>query len=717
VAEETDTPFPGDAWTVAERWVWAQNRAGRVADFNEFLHTKADPSNVAHWSQARELTPRFLETVLGEPALRGELTRIGLWVRGAWVRGPLLLNRLSIANHLALEDSRFEQLVDLSEIRAERSVSFDRSAFAGKVLAVGVRVDGDLSFWHAIFEDEVNAASVRVTSDLVLTDARGREADFRQSIIGGQLFGNRSRFQGLLELQGIKVDSDVLLEDAKIQSLSLQDATIGGQLNIADIRCVAMNLQFVSIAKDLLAWGKKTRLAELNLIGAEIAGDATFVGANIRGTAEMDNMRVDLGLDLQRVRSRKTVKLNGVRIDRNVRMNGCWSTGAIEMKWARVGGQVNFGGARIDGPLDLEAAEVKASVFLRDSGVGPTNPEGESAGRFSAVSLKDAKVDGTVYARGSKFTGELSLESLTAGYLWLISSKFLKKVTLHSGTIVHDCALSGSQFEEPVDFSNSAIGGALDLGSQEIAGPRWGPQSNLILRDASATVVRDRLADGSWPGELSLDGFQYSRLGGHADESAKTTHLSARKAGWYLRWLPRVPAEASAKAPQLSARDASWYVGWLSKDPVFSNNSYRQLAEVLAKQGEVGKANSVRYAARERYRSGTHRFRWIGLSALKVTIGYGIGYGYFRSLIWVILLSFAGMVVFKRYDLADFPNLGVAWLFSVDQLLPVVKLYPHAEDIAKKLHGLSLVYLTIHRTLGFILSSFVVAGLSGLTQK
>jgi hypothetical protein len=46
-----------------------------------------------------------------------------------------------------------------------------------------------------------------------------------------------------------------------------------------------------------------------------------------------------------------------------------------------------------------------------------------------------------------------------------------------------------------------------------------------------------------------------------------------------------------------------------------------------------------------------------------------------------------------------------------------MKLFARSDDIAKTITGWPLAYLTVQRTLGFLLSSFVVAGLSGLTQK
>jgi hypothetical protein len=79
-------------------------------------------------------------------------------------------------------------------------------------------------------------------------------------------------------------------------------------------------------------------------------------------------------------------------------------------------------------------------------------------------------------------------------------------------------------------------------------------------------------------------------------------------------------------------------------------------------------------------------------------------------------LSGLGVLVFHASS-GPLPDALGAWLFSLDQLLPIIKLDPRAEDIAKSMIGWRHIYLAAHRALGFILSSFVVAGLSGLSQE
>ncbi len=84
--------------------------------------------------------------------------------------------------------------------------------------------------------------------------------------------------------------------------------------------------------------------------------------------------------------------------------------------------------------------------------------------------------------------------------------------------------------------------------------------------------------------------------------------------------------------------------GW-AEIRTFSPQPYEYLAGLFREAGEPEKANAILYAARERRRGeawskvddyGQARernwLRWLGMSMLKWTIGYGFGGRYFRVL-------------------------------------------------------------------------------------
>ena len=109
--------------------------------------------------------------------------------------------------------------------------------------------------------------------------------------------------------------------------------------------------------------------------------------------------------------------------------------------------------------------------------------------------------------------------------------------------------------------------------------------------------------------------------------------------------------------------------------------------------------------------------RWLGFTSLKYLIGYGYGYRYFYSLFWIVGLVGLGVGVLRltgEHKKHAIP-LGVA--YSLDMLLPIIKLRERHYDI--DLDGGwrgARWYFYVHTMAGYVLASFLIAGLSGLTK-
>ena len=215
----------------------------------------------------------------------------------------------------------------------------------------------------------------------------------------------------------------------------------------------------------------------------------------------------------------------------------------------------------------------------------------------------------------------------------------------------------------------------------------------------------------SWPKTYQLEGFTYDRLE--------------------------------------SDRPSSTYIQWLNGDPSSSPQPYEHLANIFRESGQPVKANDILYAAKERQRrkawasKDNHgqpkRREWLralGLYTMRETIGYGLGNRYFRVLEWVVFSTLVGTNVLiylgshsleQPITFASLHQLLPIIFASLDQLLPIITL-DEAHDVlifgdraATPKVGPQpycvLVYFYLHMMFGWILGSFLVAGLSGLTQR
>ena len=224
-------------------------------------------------------------------------------------------------------------------------------------------------------------------------------------------------------------------------------------------------------------------------------------------------------------------------------------------------------------------------------------------------------------------------------------------------------------------------------------GTTWGPHGRLVLLDAHVGAIQDR-RDGRPPmGTLS-----WRALG--------TT-------GWGSRRV----AEARRRAVSRMVRD------WLARDVSFARQPYQHLAGIFHEMGDNSRANAVLWAARERERAAAWENEAIssslGLSLLKWTVGYGIGLGYFRVLLWVA--GFAGMgAVILSSGTSEARSRGWLWCVwaSLDWMLPFVDLDDEHKKVVSQDPKLSgwRHWFYLEAIAGYVLAGFLAAGLAGLTQ-
>ena len=169
----------------------------------------------------------------------------------------------------------------------------------------------------------------------------------------------------------------------------------------------------------------------------------------------------------------------------------------------------------------------------------------------------------------------------------------------------------------------------------------------------------------------------------------------------------------------MAARGSEWFVDWLARDQPFTPQPYEQLAGVLREMGHGEEANDVLFAGRERARERAwddgHWYSWTGQTLLKYTVGYGFGYRYFWALYWVLGLVLIATIVLGvtgQNQRNDGRTIGM-W-YSLDMLLPIIKLREKHYDI--DLDGCARYYFYFHKIMGYVLASFLIAGVAGLTE-
>ncbi|MET7403103.1 hypothetical protein ABZS66_57460 [Dactylosporangium sp. NPDC005572] len=418
--------------------------------------------------------------------------RAALRLRRATVTGPLDLSFAEVGCPLLIEDSTFEERLDLYWARLGFT-SLRGSAFPGLVGA-GLSVTGHLRLTHSRCAGALNLKGAKISGGLLLDGAELRRAG------GNALSAERIEVGGdLVAEQGFRADG----------ALRLFQATIGGGVHLdgAVVRAGAEG-RAVDLDSAALRGGFFARRAdvegEISLRHATLGGVATFTGAAVRNPGGV-----------------------ALRCDR-----------------ADIQGGVHLlGGARVEGEVRLLGTRI--GRILRMSDATLDNPGGP------ALHADNCAVDGPVDCRRVTARGEVSfVEARIAGPAFFDGAtldnpggRSLRATGIVTGSLLNCC--TGFTATGRVSVTAAKIGGRLCFDDATLAGLRCTgteaaelslrfaapPTGEVDLRHVRTTVVRDE--PGTWPAALRLDGLTYQAL--------EPTLPPGPRLAWLARVVDAVP--------------------------------------------------------------------------------------------------------------------------------------------------------------------------------
>src|SRR6516225_6225335 len=435
---------------------------------------------------------------------------------------------------------------------------------------------------------------------------------------------------------------------------------------------------------------RNARFAGITMAGTHIRGALELNGSTVTGELNLDHLTVDSSLLIAKAKLEKVV-----------------------LVIAHIGGVLGLDGATVTGKLDMDMLRVGSSLFMRH-------------GQFSEVVFRSARVGGTLELNGSTVTGEFDMDmlrvdsslflrndakfadvKLTAahigGQLDMTDSKVAGNLECYSLVVDQDGLLYDAQFTGTIDckfskfrnlyLNNSTFGGDVDLSSGQFSELRlgeavpqhslqWSPGKALILRNARAETIP--LLTDAWPAHVDVNGFTYRAL---RHDTAVNRHRT-----------PECPSDL--------------FRCWFGKQKSFSPHAYEQLALAFQNQGHADDARAIRYDGRERERSESGGLRYAWLSTLNWAIGYG--HHIELAMIWTFLLVILGAFVLAVSGEGPKNGMPVGLSYSFDMLLPIIKLRDAHYEI--DLVGWPRYYFYVHKIAGYVLATFLIAGISGLTK-
>jgi hypothetical protein len=498
--------------------------------------------------------------------------------------------------------------------------------------------------------------------------------------VKGWLLLDGSRVAGLLNMQALRVDNHLVMSQAEFADVLLGLARVHGHLVLANSKITGdLVMDGLHVGGDLTGMNGQFNRASLRT--AVVDGRLNLIGATANGDLDMTSLRVGRDLLATSV-SEKLLTASLPELARSpfnelgIKADGK-PNAILKARFARVA----LTGASIQGGLALAGATLMGDLLMDGVQIGGdlTMADGE----YKGMTLERAHIAGVFNLRGSKVGGQLDCYASEIGSRFDLrgGAEFARSIFC-SFAKLGEVDLAGSTFQDDVDMTGSQINTELRIGATGEARTQWAERSTLYLRNATADAIQD-LPD-AWPTRIDLSGFAYRNLGGR---NAKQQALMAD-------------------------RPVSWFVNWLGKQVPYAPGSYEQLATVLRSEGRPGAADDILYAGKERERAQATFLRRAWLTTTGVLIGYG--YHLEWAVVWVAAFILTGIAVLRFSGQGPGNQMPFGIAYSFDMLLPIIRLREKHYQI--DLEGWPRYYFYFHKIMGYVLASFLIAGLAGLAK-
>ena len=641
----------GRPWTPQEMWTWGRLCAGERADLSAYRG-----SHVVRSSFVLEtLTDRQLHAVLPPE---------GVAIAHAHFTGALQLAHHTLDQPLALEDSRFDETLDLSRLSTSTNLSLQGSS--GGIV--------DLRYLHA--------------GDVWLRDVTFSEVDLSNASIGGWIFADGASVRIRLDLSNAAVANSVHLDRSLIGYLNLSEAQIGSALSVKN----------ASVTR------------EVTMVETSIGRQAEFDNSVLPARNTFIGLRVAAHLRLPKTAG--NIDLSGSQIDGDLLVLGS-QLGELQLARAHVGGQVSLANSSVN------ILEGSGLTLTRDWSMEDTVVK-------TKLLLENAQVGGSVvFDRDTLPPAQVIVSHLTiAGNLNLFNDTLRGRTQFSNLAVSGDLQISGGTLQT-LDLTGSKIVG--DLLLAQYGRIAWQPTALFILHDVNVHAIEDRndcqdedTKCDAWAPRLDLSGLSYERLGS-ASAALRRSSVDAGVDGTYADYsgsAGNAPASTVDRSKHghenmldpLQRSEKWWKAHWFARQQPFSAEPYDELSSVLRRLGDEEMADRIMF---DRHDDEAHFIRNPTLIVQRSVIGYG--YDVWLAFPWAAALVLLGMLVLKITGEGKRLGLPVGATYSFDMLLPLVRL--RESNYKLEVRGPAQYYFYAHKLAGFVLASFLLAALSGLTRQ
>ncbi len=268
-----------DDEATAEGGAWKRIRQGAEADLGKRdCAARLAPNNLTGPnSDCHKISAKFIEDVLTDKALSGQITRHGFRLSNAIINGTVDLRNAAITAEVAIDHSRIEKNLALQHAHLTNTLSLQGTVIDGSFVADGLRVD-DAVFLTDAEMDGLYLRAARIDGDLNMGGAtfHGPVNGNRMTITGSLFMDEKTTLLNGLDLITATIDRIVRIAGSLRApnpgyAVRADGAAAGGDFFLGGHFEGPVRIQTAHIAGNLDLRG--TVATVIDLAGTAVAGD------------------------------------------------------------------------------------------------------------------------------------------------------------------------------------------------------------------------------------------------------------------------------------------------------------------------------------------------------------------------------------------------------------------------------------------------------------
>jgi hypothetical protein len=681
----------------------------------------------------------------------------------------------SYFNYLIFADARVEGTLDLTGIVCAKGLDLSGLELDHDLLLEGANIiEGHFNLKGAKIGGQVNLTSlhcsgiidmggIRIEKDLYfINNGQIKRINLNRAHVRGRIYINRLDVQYEFDMSSLRVHESLTIEELTCGNLYLNACHIGDELKLIAIKTSdGVDLTRIQVERDVTiarGWIHGGFTMEKSMLGRDISLLSTeFDHVISMGTMEVTrNLKIDqvglvfilylrstyVGGDLNILQSKdreeaiKTSYLDmaGVNVQGNLTIIGI-STLRLDLRNAQV-------------YKDLSLREIRRSEYFGFDGieVGGNLIIDSSSSLGDGLTLESGRIQKDLNVTFSGHcTGELNFQRIRVGRdVKVKKGTFQKAITMCHAEIGGNLFV-GQKQEQDLGQGRVIIGEKIDLDSANISGRlEFSPALAFHLSEFSS---ESKESENAREPKLILKDVKTNSLYFPIDWFDNPSRNLAFEFNIDLSGLFCETIQISSNK---SLRSPDWYLQLLGRDPHYRKSTYTKFAKIMLDLGHKDMADEIMYKAKEKERSEVwnqikkHKVkatsRWIYLSLLDWSIGYGFGWRYFKALGWMVFFIAVNTAVIMTFS-NPMPNQSVVHNIKKIDIIEVVeystlsfiplslgidlpigdkvRLNPQQNIIKESIERKNwLRWLQVaHQLLGYLLSFFIVAGLTGITKR